>query len=44
MLFCREVLNLGDVQNNLLNLSSSTRARITPYELLWPSTLTLKDL
>ena len=33
-----------DVQNNLSNLTSRTRARITPYELLRRSTLILKDL
>ena len=34
----------SDTQNNLLNLTSHIRARITPYELLGQSILTLKDL
>ena len=34
----------SDIQNNLSNLISRTHARITPYELLQGSTLTLKDL
>ena len=36
--------HLGDLQNNMSNLTSLTRARITPYEPFQRSTLTLKDL